>query len=318
MVDKMPMTPVEVAKLARTIGPQLRAEAARRGVAADLIRKQYVFTLFLGRLFSGPTEAPWVLLGGNALLIRTGGGRFTQDVDLARESDWDDLEDVRTELQHLADRQSERDPFTFEIYKIEVHSEEDPFGYGAKTAKAKVRVSLGNAVFDQFSIDITSRRHVDSPVDMIPLRAVIDHHTLADLPRVPTTPAENHLADKVCAMYELHGPSSLPSTRYRDLADIVRLIRAAELDAARLIQVLRREEGRRKITLPLDMTPPAPEWEIRFAIAARGFAEYPTDLHPLAASLTAAAACLTPILSGERTDGTWMPESATWTDAAKK
>lgn len=79
-----PLTQLEANRLRQSLGAKLAKEATRRGVAADPVRKQYIFTIFLGRIFQNP-EAPWVLLGGNALLIRTGGGRFTQDVDLARE-----------------------------------------------------------------------------------------------------------------------------------------------------------------------------------------------------------------------------------------
>lgn len=309
----MAISPVEAARLKTSLAAKLKQEATRRGVPADLIRKQYVFTLFLGRMFSGPEDASWVLLGGNALLIRTGGGRFTQDIDLARDEQWGDLNEVRKELQALADQRPDRDPFTFDIYAIEAHSEADPFGYGAKTAKAKVRALLGSSQFDTFSIDITSRRHVDGPVDSIPLRAVIEHETLQDLPAVPTTPAENHLADKICAMYERYGPDNdKPSTRFRDLADIVRLIQAVEIDAARLTKVLRHEEARRRMTLPDAMIAPAVGWETAFPRAAQDFAEYPPELRALAASLEVAAACLDVILSGERTDGTWHPVNGVW------
>lgn len=138
----MAPTAVELGRLARSLGAKLNAKARQRGVAADVIRKQYVFTLFLSRLFDADPQPPWVLLGGNALLIRTGGGRFTQDIDLARQSAWTTGEDVRRELQSLADAPAARDPFTFVIASVEEHSEVDPFGYGTKTANAKVQARL--------------------------------------------------------------------------------------------------------------------------------------------------------------------------------
>lgn len=48
-----------------------------------------------------------------------------------------------------------------------------------------------------------------------------------------TTPVKNHLAHKICVMYGLHGERK-PSIRYRDLADSIRLINVADIDAARL------------------------------------------------------------------------------------
>jgi hypothetical protein len=311
----MALTTLQLATLARSLRDRLNNEARRRGVTADVIRKQYVFTLFLSRLFDTAPQPPWVLLGGNALLIRTGGGRFTQDIDLARESEWESIEDVRAELQSLADAGADRDPFTFVVVSVEPHSELDPYGYGAKTANAKVQASLGSQIFDTFTIDITERRHLDVPVDQVPLLAVIKHDTLTDLPTVPTTPLENHLADKVCAMYERHGvEGKSPSTRYRDLADIVRLLAAGPIDAARLIEVLTRESGRRRATLPSRMEAPAEEWRIAFPSQARTFAEYPSRLYELDASLDETRPCLDPILSGERTSGTWDHEERSWSD----
>ncbi|WP_292788198.1 MULTISPECIES: nucleotidyl transferase AbiEii/AbiGii toxin family protein [unclassified Microbacterium] len=304
---------LDTKRLNAQLAGRIKAVARKRGVAAILVRKQYVFTLFLSRMFGTEERPPWVLLGGNALLIRAGGGRFTEDIDLARESPWGDLDGVRKELQALADQNPERDPFRFEIYAIDAHSEADPFGYGTKTAKARVRATLDGVVFDTFTIDITSRRHLDGPVDDIPLAPIIDHETLNDLPAVPTTPAENHLADKVCAMYEPHGEDKNPSTRYRDLADIVRLIAVADIDAERLHRVLVREKQRRKIDLPEAMVSPGDIWSDQFPRAARDFAEYPSDLYSLEASLNTAGTCLNPILAGEVTSGIWRASDATWT-----
>lgn len=151
----MVLTDLQLASLARSLRNRLSNEARRRGVTADVIRKQYVFTLFLSRLFDTDPQPPWVLLGGNALLIRTGSGRFTQDIDLARESEWESAEGVRAELQSLADGGTDRDPFTFVVVSVEPHSEPDPYGYGTKTANAKVQASLGAQVFDTFTIDLT-------------------------------------------------------------------------------------------------------------------------------------------------------------------
>ncbi|WP_291046616.1 nucleotidyl transferase AbiEii/AbiGii toxin family protein [Herbiconiux sp.] len=311
----MALTTMQLASLARSLQAKLNNEARRRGVTADVIRKQYIFTVFLSRLFSPEPQPPWILLGGNALLIRTGGGRFTQDIDLARESEWTSTDDVRAELRSLADSGADRDPFIFVVVAVEPYSEPDPFDYGTKTAKARVQALLGTQVFDTFTVDLTERRHLDALVDQVPLRAVIDHDTLSHLPSVPTTPLENHLADKVCAMYERHGSDGdSPSTRYRDLADIVRILDAGPIDAARLREVLDRESGRRRITLPSRMEAPAKEWRTAFPRQARTFAEYPSKLYELDASLDATRPCLDPILSGVRTSGTWVPEEHAWSD----
>jgi len=230
-------TQLELNRLRASLGTKLVNEARNRGVAADPIRKQYIFTIFLSRIFQNQ-DAPFVLLGGNALLIRTGGGRFTQDIDLARETPWIDAEEVLAELRRFAGQPYRADPFEFELASATIHREVDPSGYGAETAKVKARALLGGHVFESFSIDLTVRRHLDAPVDRVPLKPVIDHETLRDLPTVPTTPVEHHLADKICALYERYGSNGATSSRYRDLADIVRIVAAIPFDAGRLIKVL--------------------------------------------------------------------------------
>lgn len=58
-----PLTQLEANRLRQSLGAKLAKEATRRGVAADPVRKQYIFTIFLSRIFQNH-DAPWVLLGG--------------------------------------------------------------------------------------------------------------------------------------------------------------------------------------------------------------------------------------------------------------
>ncbi|WP_020391482.1 nucleotidyl transferase AbiEii/AbiGii toxin family protein [Kribbella catacumbae] len=307
-----PLTQLEANLLRRSLGTKLANEAKSRGVAADPIRKQYIFTIFLSRIFQNH-DAPWVLLGGNALLIRTGGGRFTQDIDLARETPWTSPEDAMAELRQLSGQPHHDDPFEFDLYSMTTQREADPYGYGTETAKVKTRALLGGREFETFSVDLTTRRHIDAPVDQVPLKPIIDHETLRDLPSVPTTPIEPHLADKICALYERHGQDGeKASTRYRDLADIVRIVAAIPFDAARLTAVLQREAGRRQMTLPNKLRAPSQDWVVGFPRSAAGFAEYSRDYWDLNAALTFCSTCLEEILTGQRTSGTWDPEHRSW------
>ncbi len=306
------MTPLDASRLRVSLGAKLANEARRRGVTADVVRKQYIFTIFLSRIFQDD-NAPWVLLGGNALLIRIGGGRFTQDVDLARDTPWTSLDDAVAELRLLSGRPHRDDPFEFDLHSAEIHADADPFGYGAETAKVKARALLAGQEFEPFSIDLTTRRHVDGAVDAVALKPIIDHETLRELPTVPTTPIENHLADKICALYERHGAGGAKaSTRHRDLADIVRIVRAIPFDAARLTLVLKREAGRRRMSLPSMFETPSDEWLTGFPRAAAGYAEYPREFWELPAALAFCGKCLNEILDGRRNSGRWDPDDCAW------
>ncbi|AMD86944.1 hypothetical protein AXF14_04210 [Actinomyces radicidentis] len=256
----------------------------------------------------------WMLLGGNALIIRTAGGRFTQDIDLARTASWDSLDSLRDELSHLITQPVENDQFTFELLSLQPRSEPDSFGYGARTAKAKIAMRLGADVFETISLDLTTGRHVDGPVDLVPPVPVIDDPTLADLPRIPVVPIENHLADKVCAMYELHGETGTPSTRYRDLADVVRIIARLELDAGRLGTLLNHEAARRQTELPTTLRLPSPEWARRYGTNADDVVGIDDDLRDLESSLVFAGGCLNEILDGTRSTGRWNPIQHAWQD----
>ena len=306
--ETTPRRPMTLVARRRSLNHRLKNEAARRGVSDSFVRKQYIFAVFFGRVFRG-ADPGWLLLGGNALLIRTGGGRFTQDIDLARSSDWDSIEELETELRHLAEQKSD-DGFRFEVKSVADRSQPNQYGYGGRTAKASVVAYLGTQAFETFSIDITVRRHVNGPVDHLQPRPVIADAALDDLPSVPTVPIENHLADKISALYEPH--HSGVSTRYRDLADIVRIVKDLEFSATRLDELLEHETQRRCIRRPERLVSPGPSWEHDYPQAAKDFAEFPVELHALSASLSYAGHALNEVLARERTTGTWDPIQQAW------
>lgn len=307
MVTNRP-APSSPAALRASLNSLLKNEARRRGVTVELVRKQYIFTVFFRRVFARE-HTGWMLLGGNALLIRTGGGRFTRDIDLARASGWESPEALLTELRDLvADEPT--DGFRFEVTGVLEHDRTDAYGYGTATSKVGVRSFLGAVPFEPFSIDISVRRHVEGPVDRIAPMQVIDHPSLIDLPLIPTVPVENHLADKICAMYEPHETGV--STRYRDLADIVRIIKDLRFNAGQLDKLLEHESQRRRIQRPGALTSPGSQWSTGYESAARGFAEFPVELQSLDASLAYASGCLTDVLARHRRTGTWDPEAQAW------
>lgn len=274
----VPIDPADAARRQRSLNARINNAAKESGVPAPLIRKRYTFALFLKHFFSGPDPLDhWVLLGGTALVLRTGGGRFTQDIDLANRASW-----------------------------------QGPFGYGTKTAKAFIRVWLGNQQFDQFTIDVTDRHLRHAEPEPLRVSSPFPHYTLQNLPVVLLVPVEHHLADKVCTMYEKHGAKGQPSTRYRDLADIVRIVQRLSLRAGPLREVLDHETARRKLVLPRRLVSPGETWAQAFPRAARGFVAYPTGLLNLNSALGVCGDCLNPVLNNSRTTGTWSPDMQAW------
>lgn len=296
-----------------SVAAKLRDEAARRGVSATDLRKQFSFALLFRRMFQ-EDSGRWMVLGGNALLLRTGGGRFTQDVDLARDQGWADPQELQAELSEIVARDV-TGPYRIVVTRVHDHDRRDPYGYGTKTAKAYLEVRLGGVEFDRFTIDITQRRHVQEPVQYVVPEPVIEHEALNGLPRIPVIPIENHVADKVCAMYERHAGPQPWSTRYRDLADLVRIVSDLEIDGQRLAAMLGHEARRRRLEEPPgELVAPHEVWTKEYPRASRGFSGFPEHLRSLDASLEFAGRCLNQILSGARTGGTWDPVSQCWRD----
>lgn len=66
-------------------------------------------------------------------------------------------------------------------------------------------------------------------------------------------PLVDHIADKIAAILQRHGAASTPSTRYKDLVDLVAIISVLSVDAKVQTAALRSEIERRPIT-------PLPDW----------------------------------------------------------
>jgi hypothetical protein len=63
-------------------------------------------------------------------------------------------------------------------------------------------------------------------------------------------PLVDHVTAKVAATYERYGTAEMPSTRYRDLVDLVSIVTVASVQAAGQLTALVSEFERRRLTLP--------------------------------------------------------------------
>jgi len=174
-----------------------------------------------------------------------------------------------------------------------------------------VTALVGNTVWVRFHVDLvgTDLRMTGEPEDVPPLARVVmpdvEQHGYRVYPLV------DHVADKVCAIVERHGPTEAPSTRFRDLVDLVAIVLAASVGAEPQMAALRSEADRRGLQLPT-----------RFAVPDRGLwesgyaAEAGRSLLPTARRLDEALATVTPFLD-PILDGTargrWDPRNGRWT-----
>ena len=106
---------------------------------------------------------------------------------------------------------------------------------------------------------------IDLVVDEIPLEEA-ELVTPADRIRVEGVevfdylvyPVESALADKLCAMVERH--DGRPSSRVKDLVDVLVYATTCTVDGGKLTASIRREAGARKIGFAEGFAPPE-EWE---------------------------------------------------------
>lgn len=290
----------------RSLSDRIRVAARSRGVSAQQLQRQFLLQRFLARVFDVP-DGPWVLKGGAGLLVRIPGARHSQDVDLARADA--DVTTAVAELRELAGREV-GDPLRFVIG--------DPTAMvGARPgAQVRVDVYLGATRLDRFPVDlVTGGRLVDRLEHTRPA-PVVDVPGLPQLPTFTLYPLADHLADKVCAMYEVHGPQRRPSTRYRDLVDILLIIAASAIDGDEAAAALAGEAARRGLDLPAALVSPGPGWPAGYRAVARDTSLDPA-LHDLDAALTAAGRCVNallaePVLAGTTTAGRWNPTRPGW------
>lgn len=178
------------------------------------------------------------------------GARHSQDIDFSRPVD---LDTAVTDLAELIHATPAPDPFGFDI-------EPDPANSDDHHLRLKITVRLGASVIDTFPVDITYRPAITA-VDTVQPNPVIVIEDVDDLPPLVTVPLAQQVADKLCAMYERHGAEELPSSRYRDLVDLMIIVTGTdELDAAVLAVAVDAEQRRRDMTIPAALPSPSRQW----------------------------------------------------------
>jgi hypothetical protein len=123
-------------------------------------------------------------------------------------------------------------------------------------------------------------------------------------------PLADHVADKIAATYERHGKDGRPSTRYRDLVDLVAIVTGASVAANAQLVALRSEFDRRGLTVPNRFDVPDRElWRRGYAAEAR------RSLLGTARTLDDALAVVRPFtdpLFRGTAAGSWDRDSSAW------
>lgn len=282
----------------RALTDKLRANAETSRWTLSQLQRQMAYDRLLERLYL--VDEGWVVKGATALLARDIGVRATIDIDVYREA----ARDVAGADLRAAATKDIGDWFAFEIGAARSVAD------AAAGVRFPVTAYIGTTVWASFHVDLVGSdlRMTGQPEAVPPLARVVmpdlDQHGYRAYPLV------DHVADKVVAMFELHGARGAPSTRFKDLVDIVAIVISASVDAGSQLTALRSEAERRGITLAARFhVPDRALWERGYAAEA-GRSLLPVA-HTLDDALATVAPFLDPLLDGSAA-GTWDPEHRRW------
>jgi hypothetical protein len=287
------------AAMRRGLTAQLRHHAAPRGrwALADL-QRQYAYDRLLDRLYR--VNDGWVVKGATALLARHIAVRHTIDIDMYLAAT---IAQAERDLRNASGLDL-GDWMRFEV------------GPGRPAAasglRLPVKATIGTTQWAAFHVDLVGEgiKMTGTPDDVPPLTPI----TIPG--RKPATyrayPLVDHVADKTCAILERHGTDQLPSTRYKDLIDLVAMVTSIEVTAAEQGRALSTEAERRGIALPQRFTvPDRGLWEPNYAKAASRARNL--SAQTLDQALAAVCPFLDPLLQ-HTASGRWAPLTGQWRD----
>ncbi|MFF7242111.1 nucleotidyl transferase AbiEii/AbiGii toxin family protein [Streptomyces collinus] len=270
------------------------------------LRRSFFFQRLAARVFVADPDG-WMIKGGQALLLRySTDARLSKDIDMQRADSGASLDEAVQALRAAASLDL-KDHLTFVPTRLEPHGDE------SGGARQSFDVQLGLRKSESIHVDLVVGRSPTAVPEVALLKPAVSMPWPADWPKVRLYPVVDHMADKICAMYEWRG--TVPSSRFRDLADLLLISQRETVDAAQARHALHTEAARRAsggalLRLPKAFEMPHESWRAGYPRAA-------ADLTGLEgcdtwdAAAVAADAFLTPLLSADFT-GRWDPAAYRW------
>jgi len=238
----------------RSLSHRLRNRAEELGVDPGRLRRHLVFQRILARLAKGDI---WVLKGGFSLEVQLQlRGRATKDLDMVVSETPNSALDLQDLLDEILETNSE-DRFTFEVGLPKPLPARD---LGAPGWRLKVRALYTNALFETVTLDVVSAAdEVGGGLQEIVIEPIISTDEFA-----PTTMTAvdipQHAAEKIHAYCRIYSGEQ-PSSRVKDLIDLVLLIEAGLLDPTEWAERCRHVfDVRADTPLPEKLEAPPASW----------------------------------------------------------
>jgi len=283
----------------RALTDRLKTLAATSRWSLPQLQRQIAYERLLERLYL--TDDRWIVKGAASLLARDIGVRGTRDVDVYREAG---RQVAERDLRNSASRD------IGDWFRLELAASQ-PTGDDARGVRIPVTAYIGTTPWAQFHVDLVGSdlRMTGQPDNVPPLAQVsmpgIEQRGYRAYPLV------DHVADKVAATYQRYGDQARPSTRYRDLVDLVAIVIGADMPAQPQMAALDSESKRRGITLPARFDVPDRNlWTPGYAAAAAD--SLLPGVRTLDGALAVVRPFLDPLLDGTAT-GVWDHQLSEWT-----
>jgi hypothetical protein len=276
------------------------------GIPAGELLQLHFHRRLIARVFHGDDAANWVLKGGQALLVRWPAAHYSTDIDLLSA---EGTTDSAVEALKAAPALRLDDDIWFDhISTSEQSRVERP------TRKVLFMAMFENAHLNyKVPVDVVASGHMPrGAVTTAPLEPAFTSDC-GPWPDARVFPIEDHVAEKICAMYERYRTGSNPSTRYKDLVDLALFALKASLPGAEMHRILRDEVERREnrgmvLELPDAFRVPDPHsWTNGYRKVAQGVRELPEELRTLDGAHALADAFITPLLQSEPPAGSGGP-----------
>ncbi len=219
-------------------------DAARKAAAADpslnineRIRLEY-FNRFLSRVFSEGNDSEWLLKGGTGMLARVPSTRTTLDIDLYRSGIT--LNQALTDLQRLSKVDlDDHFRFPYADHEQSIGGDKQPHTDGYRVA---FEVFIGPRKKSTLYVDLVVGAVLTAPA------STMDPANALNLPRLVSHeyrlyPVVDQIADKVCATAQTY--RDRPSSREKDLVDLVVLAVTQDVDGSGLAVAISTEAQRR-------------------------------------------------------------------------
>lgn len=277
---------------------KLKIKAQASPWALAQLQRQIAYDRLLERLYL--VDESWIVKGAIALLAREIGVRATIDIDVYREVAY---ELAGTDLRRAASLDI-GDWFRFEV------GANRPISDDADGIRIPASAYIGQTIWASFHVDLVGLepQMTGTPDQAPPICQVSMPDLMQHGYRV--YPLIDHIADKVMAIIQRYGENATPSTRYKDLVDLVALARITGVDANSQRSALVVESNRRGIALPDKFdVPDHTLWTQGYAVVAAK--SLLTVAHTLDEALAIVRPFIDPLLDGSAS-GRWDPHLGHW------